>query len=137
MNLDSMDLLIIEDNPGDVVLAKEILSQVERPVSIRVAEDGETALSMLDEHLPNMVLLDLNLPRISGQDVLRAIRENPKSHAGPVIVFSTSDAERDVVAAYNGGANCYITKPVDLDRFFKVVRSIENFWLDVVRLPAS
>jgi len=137
VNLDSMDLLIIEDNPGDVVLAKEILSQVERPVSIRVAEDGETALSMLDEHLPNMVLLDLNLPRISGQDVLRAIRENPKSHACPVIVFSTSDAERDVVAAYDGGANCYITKPVDLDRFFKVVRSIENFWLDVVRLPAS
>ncbi|HWU40156.1 MAG TPA: response regulator [Candidatus Acidoferrum sp.] len=134
-------ILLVEDNPGDVRLMQEALKEGRTAIQLTVAGDGEEALAILDRrgrpdsYRPDLILLDLNLPRRNGREVLFEVKADPDLRRIPVIVMTTSRAEQDVHRAYNLNANCYITKPVDLDEFLHVVRSIEDFWLTVVTLP--
>jgi DNA-binding response OmpR family regulator len=141
-DLSTIEILLVEDNPGDVRLTQEGLAQARMHNRLWVANDGETALRMLrqeDPHedvpMPDLVLLDLNLPGLGGLDVLRAMRDDDVLRMVPVVVLSSSEADRDVVASYDLRANCYVTKPVDYARFVDVVHAIEQFWFSVVRRP--
>jgi CheY-like chemotaxis protein len=137
-----IEILLVEDNPGDARLALEALKEARVRNHLSIVEDGEAALEFLrregrytDAHRPDLILLDLNLPRKSGREVLEEIKADPDLHRIPVVVLTTSQAEEDIARAYDLNANCYITKPVDLDQFFNVIKTIEDFWLTVVRLP--
>jgi chemotaxis family two-component system response regulator Rcp1 len=137
-----IEILLVEDNPGDVRLAIEALKEAKVHNRLSTVADGEAALHFLqrkppynDAPRPDLILLDLNLPRKSGREVLAEIKADPDLKRIPVVILTTSQAEEDIVKAYNHSANCYITKPVDLDQFIKVVRSIEEFWLTIVKLP--
>jgi CheY-like chemotaxis protein len=139
-----VEILLVEDNPGDVRLAVEALKDAKVSNNLSIVTDGEAALEFLRREgqysnaaRPDLVLLDLNLPRKSGREVLCDIKDDPKLRTIPVVILTTSQAEEDILKAYNCNANCYITKPVDLDQFIKVVRSIEDFWLTIVKLPAN
>lgn len=139
-----IEILLVEDNPGDVRLAVEALKDAKVSNHLTTVTDGEAALEFLRRQgkwakapRPDLVLLDLNLPRKSGREVLCDIKDDPKLRTIPVVILTTSQAEEDILKAYNCNANCYITKPVDLDQFIKVVRSIEDFWLTIVKLPAN
>lgn len=136
------EILLVEDNPGDVRLTKEALREVGMSNPLHVARHGLEALDFLrqsgdfkDAPRPDLVLLDLNLPRLSGREVLKQMKDDPALRQIPVIVLSTSDAHRDVSESYALHANCYINKPVDFDDFLRVVQSIECFWLRLVKLP--
>lgn len=135
-------ILLVEDNPGDIRLTKEALKDAKVRNEITVVGDGEEALLFLHKQgkyaevkHPDMILLDLNLPRKSGLEVLKELKEDEGLKRIPVVVITSSSAERDIVRSYNLHANCFVTKPVDLDQFLEVVRSIENFWLSIVWLP--
>jgi CheY-like chemotaxis protein len=135
-------ILLVEDDPGDVLITTEALADSVVDYELAVVEDGEEALDYLNqrgEHegvtRPDLVLLDLNLPRVSGREVLAEVKAHPDLAAIPVIILSTSDAEDDVVTTYKLHANAYVTKPVDFDQFHQVVRSIDDFFLSIVRLP--
>ena len=138
------DILLVEDNPGDVRLTQEAFKEGQIQNRLHVVTDGVEAMSFLnqsgdfaDAPRPDIILLDLNLPRKNGDEVLEEIREDPILRPIPVIVLTSSQAEEDVVKSYNLCANAYLTKPVDPDRFTAVVRTFEEFWLSVVRLPAD
>jgi chemotaxis family two-component system response regulator Rcp1 len=137
----AIDVLLVEDNPGDVRLTEEALKEAKVANRLHIARDGVEALEFLRQSggngrpRPDLVLLDLNLPRMSGREVLHAIKTDPELMRIPVVVLTTSQDEADVLRAYELHANCYISKPVDLDQFMSVVRMIEDFWLTVVRLP--
>ena len=135
-------VLIVEDNPGDVELAKEALRETSLTLDVHVAENGEEALRFLQrdgdfaEAPPvDLVLLDLNMPKKTGHEVLGEMKADPDLRLTPVVVFTSSAAREDIEKAYDRYANCYITKPGDLDELVDVVRAIESFWLTVVRLP--
>jgi CheY-like chemotaxis protein len=137
-----IEILLVEDNPGDVRLTIEALKEGKVRNNLAVAKDGVEALAFLrrqgsytDANRPDLILLDLNLPRKDGREVLAEIKEDPALRRIPVVVLTTSKAEEDIVRTYDLHANCYITKPVDLEQFISVVRSIDDFWLSVVRLP--
>jgi two-component system, chemotaxis family, response regulator Rcp1 len=137
-----IQILLVEDNPGDVRLTREALRDGRVRNTLHVAEDGVEAMAFLrreppfaDAPRPDVILLDLNLPRKNGREVLAEVKSDPELMRIPVVVLTTSDDEHDVSRAYEYHANCYITKPVDLDRFLVVIRSIEDFWLSIVRLP--
>jgi CheY-like chemotaxis protein len=137
-----IEILLVEDSPGDVQLTIEALRDAKVSTNLHVAHDGEEALAFLrrtgtfeDAPRPDLVLLDLNLPKKSGHEVLTEIKNDPALRRIPVVVLSTSDAASDVLSAYDQNANCYVTKPVDLDRFWEVVRSIDQFWLRLAKLP--
>ena len=137
-----IEILLVEDNPGDVRLTQEALGEAKVRNNLAVARDGVEALSYLrreppfqDATRPDMVLLDLNLPRKDGREVLAEIKADPELRRLPVVVLTTSSAEKDVLESYNLYANCKITKPVDLDQFVGIVSSIEDFWLTIVKLP--
>lgn len=137
-----IEILLVEDNPGDVRLTEEVLKEGKINNVLNVVGDGVEALAFLhrqgryaDAKPQDLILLDLNLPKKSGIEVLREIKADPELRKVPVVVLTTSAAETDILQAYDLHANCYITKPVDLDQFVHVVRSIENFWLAIVRLP--
>jgi len=137
-----VDILLVEDNPGDVRLTEEALKESKIAVNMRVASDGIMALAMLhregeyaDQPTPDLILLDLNMPRMDGREVLRQIKSDEQLKHIPVVILTTSEAEKDIVQAYGLHANCYITKPVELDEFIEIVKSIEGFWLTVVKLP--
>ncbi len=137
-----VELLLVEDNPGDVELTREALEEARVRNRLHVVSDGEEALAFLrregrhaDAPRPDLVLLDLNLPRLGGREVLAAIKQSDDLRRIPVVVLTTSEAEKDVLGAYELHANAYIVKPVDLDQFLGVVRSIEGFWLAVVKFP--
>jgi chemotaxis family two-component system response regulator Rcp1 len=139
-----IEILLVEDNPGDVRLAVEALRDAKVANRLHIVEDGVEAMSFLrregryaDVPQPNLILLDLNLPRRDGREVLAEIKQDADLKRIPVVILTSSAAEQDVVQAYNLYANCYITKPMDLDQFLKVVRSIEDFWLIVVTLPQA
>lgn len=139
-----VDILLVEDSPGDVRLTREALAEGKLRNNLHVVEDGEQALAYLhrqdgdaDAPRPDLILLDLNLPRVDGREVLAHIKADPDLKRIPVVVLTTSSADEDVLRVYELAANCFITKPVDLDQFMRVVRSIEEFWLTVVRLPGS
>ena len=133
-------VLIVEDNPGDIELAKEALRETSLTLDLHVAEDGEEALDFLrqeqgDHPRTDLVLLDLNMPKVSGHEVLEEMKNDSELRLIPVVVFTSSSAREDIEAAYDRHANCYITKPGDLDDLVDVVRALEAFWLTVVRLP--
>ena len=137
-----IEILLVEDNPADVRLTTEVLKDAKLCNTIHVARDGVEALQYLrregtleDVPPPDLILLDLNLPRLDGRDVLVQIKNDPVLKRIPVVILTTSDAEQDILRSYELHANCYITKPVDLDQFVKVVQSIEDFWFSIVRLP--
>ena len=137
-----VEILLIEDNPGDVRLTIEAMKEGKILNHINVVNDGLEALEFLhrqgkysDVPRPDLILLDLNLPKKDGREVLAEIKEDPCLKRIPVVILTTSQAEQDIIKTYELHANCYITKPVDLDQFLSVARLIEDFWLTVVRLP--
>jgi CheY-like chemotaxis protein len=137
-----IDILLVEDNEGDIRLTKEVLRGSKVHNNLIVARNGVEALECLRKQgkfegtvRPDMILLDLNLPIMDGREVLAQIKEDPKLKRIPVVILTTSKAEEDILKTYNLHANCYVTKPVDLDQFVKVVRSMEDFWLAIVKLP--
>ena len=139
-----VEILLVEDNPADVHLTVEALRDARVHNNLHVASDGEEALAFLrrqaahkDAPRPDLILLDLNLPKKSGREVLAEIKAEPALRRIPVVILSTSEAKEDIASAYDLAANCYVTKPVDLDEFFQVVRAIDSFWLSLVKLPAT
>jgi len=137
-----IDILLVEDNPGDVRLTKEALKGAKVANRLHVVSDGVEALSFLhregefaDAARPDIILLDLNLPRKDGRQVLSEIKSDNDLRRIPVVVITTSEAEEDIVRTYDLGVNCYVTKPVDLEQFLKIVQTIEDFWLTIVKLP--
>jgi chemotaxis family two-component system response regulator Rcp1 len=136
-----VEVLLVEDNPGDIRLTQEAFKEGRVFVNLTVANDGVEAMELLKgqasngKRRPDLILLDLNLPRKNGREVLVEIKADEELRRIPVIVMTTSKAEQDIHRAYNLNANCYITKPVELDEFLNVVRSIEDFWLTIVTLP--
>ena len=137
-----IEILLVEDNPGDVRLTKEALKEGRFANRINVAVDGFEAMAFLrregkyaNASRPDLILLDLNLPKKNGREVLAEIKADSNLKRIPVVVLTSSQAEKDIVATYNLHANCYITKPVDFEQFICVVRSIEDFWFAVVKLP--
>jgi chemotaxis family two-component system response regulator Rcp1 len=137
-----IEILLVEDSPGDVRLTIEALKDAKVHNRLSVARDGVEAMEFLqkkepfkDAVRPDLILLDLNLPRKDGREVLAEIKGNLELRQIPIVVLTTSRAEEDVLRAYDLHANCYITKPVDFEQFMSVVKSIENFWLTVVKLP--
>jgi two-component system, chemotaxis family, response regulator Rcp1 len=138
------EILLVEDNPGDVRLTLEALKETPLPNHISVAKDGEEAIHFLRRHgafanapRPDLILLDLNLPKKSGREILSELKQDPKLRRIPVVVLTSSTAEKDVLEAYDLSANCYVTKPVDLDQYLDVLRKIQDFWLNVARLPTD
>ena len=137
-----VEILLVEDNQGDIRLLQEAFKEATLPSHLNIAEDGEKALAYLQRAMegsaairPDLILLDLNLPKKDGREVLAEIKKDARLLRIPVIVLTTSQAEQDIVKSYDLHANCYITKPVDLGQFIAVVRSIEQFWLMIVKLP--
>ena len=137
-----IEILLVEDNPGDVRLTREALKENKVHNNLYVVEDGVAALAFLhreapylDAVRPDLILLDLNLPKVDGREVLAEIKADNDLKRIPVVILTTSEAERDILETYNLHANCYITKPVDLDQFITVVKAIEGFWLTIVKLP--
>ena len=144
MNVNPIELLLVEDSEPDVRLTVEALREAKVKNRLWVVEDGVEAMAFLrqqdghaDAPRPDLILLDLNLPRKDGREVLREIKSDDSLKRIPVVILTTSKSEEDVLRAYDLHANCYITKPVDFNRFMEVVKSIEDFWLTVVRLPAN
>jgi two-component system, chemotaxis family, response regulator Rcp1 len=138
----AVEILLVEDNPGDVRLTREALREGKVHHNLHVANDGVAALAYLHqegEHAgaprPDLILLDLNIPKKDGRQVLEEIKVDTTLSRIPVVVLTTSQAEEDIARTYDLHANCYINKPVDFDQFMRVVKSIENFWLTIVRLP--
>jgi two-component system, chemotaxis family, response regulator Rcp1 len=139
-----IEILLVEDNPGDVRLTQEALRDAKVRNRLHVVADGIEATSFLrrqgkhaDAPRPDLVLLDLNLPKKSGREVLAEIKQDPSLKSIPVVILTTSAAEEDILRSYELHANCYITKPVGLDQFLKVVKTIDNFWLAIVKLPTE
>lgn len=137
-----VEILLVEDNEGDVGLVEEVFEEGRINNKINVAEDGEEAMQFLNREgkftnapRPDLILLDLNLPKKDGREVLKEIKEDDNLKLIPVVVLTTSKAEEDILKSYNLHANSYITKPVDFEQFIKVIKSIEDFWLEVVKLP--
>ncbi len=137
-----VEILLVEDNPGDVRLTIEALKDVKLLNRMHVAQDGVEALAFLRREgkyakspHPDLILLDLNLPKKDGREVLEEIKQDPDLKHIPVVVLTTSQAEQDIMKSYDKHANCYVTKPVDLDQFIGVIKSIEEFWLAIVKLP--
>jgi two-component system, chemotaxis family, response regulator Rcp1 len=134
--MNEVQILLIEDNEGDVILTMEALKEGRIKNKIDVASDGQAALDYLSSsvNLPDLILLDINLPKLNGLEVLSAIKTDKRLRTIPVIMLSTSGAENDILTSYNNHANCFIIKPVDFNRFMDVVRTIEDFWISIVKL---
>lgn len=138
----NVHILLVEDNEGDIVLAREALKDARIINKVSVSRDGDEALDFLyqrgnprNKEMPDLVLLDINMPRVSGFEVLTTIKKDERLKAIPVVMLTTSSSEKDIRFAYEHHANCYITKPVDMEKFIEVVQKVEDFWLSIVRLP--
>lgn len=138
----AIEVLLVEDSPGDVRLTREAFKDAKVHINLHVASDGAEAMAFLGHEgkhanvpRPDLILLDLNLPKKDGREVLAEIKENPALQCIPVVILTTSASDEDILKSYRLHANCYITKPVDLEGFLKVVKSIDSFWLSVVKLP--
>jgi len=137
-----IDILLVEDNPGDIRLTREVFKEGKVRNNLHVCCDGEEAMDYLqlrgkyaDAVRPDLVLLDLNLPRKDGRQVLQEVKQDPILRTIPIVILTTSAAEQDILRSYNLHANCYITKPVDLNQFVRVVNYIQDYWLEIVKLP--
>jgi two-component system, chemotaxis family, response regulator Rcp1 len=144
MELNLVNILLVEDNPGDVRLIQEVFEDGKIFNKLDIARDGEQAMSYLYQksrsqngHKPDLILLDLNLPKKNGAEVLVEIKADEKLKRIPVIILTASKAEEDIARAYNNHANCYLTKPIDLNQFINVVQQIKSFWLSIVQLPTK
>ncbi len=144
MPVPPIEILLVEDSPGDARLAMEALKEAKVLNHISVVPDGVEAMAFLrrkdgygDVPRPDLILLDLNLPKKDGREVLAEVKADPSLQHIPVVILTTSQAEQDIMRSYRLHANCYITKPVDLDQFLEVIKSVENFWLTVVKLPTG
>ena len=144
--LSNIDVLLVEDNPIDIMMTKKALEEGGFDIRLHVAEDGETASAFICEncistesnfHCPDLILLDLNLPRKSGREVLREIRAHPSTRRIPVVILTTSAEERDIRESYSESANCYIIKPVGLDDFKNAIKTIGEFWTQTAKLPPA
>jgi two-component system, chemotaxis family, response regulator Rcp1 len=140
----AVDILLVEDNPGDARLAVEALKESKLHNALHHVKDGVEAMDFLyrrGEHAgappPDLILLDLNLPRKDGREVLEEVKSDPDLRKVPVVILSTSQAERDMLRSYDLHANAYVVKPIDLDQFIEVVKAIEDFWFTIVRLPSK
>jgi two-component system, chemotaxis family, response regulator Rcp1 len=138
----AIEVLLVEDSPGDVRLTREAFKDTKVHINLHVAVDGVEAMAFLKREgahtnaiRPDLILLDLNLPKKDGREVLAEIKESPALKSIPVVILTTSASDADIQQSYQFHANCYISKPVDLEGFLKVVKSIDNFWLSVVKLP--
>ncbi|MBI4563134.1 MAG: response regulator [Planctomycetes bacterium] len=141
-NPQPIELLLVEDNPGDIRLTEEAWKESRSLYRLNVVSDGVEALAFLRKEgpyartpRPDMIFMDLNLPKRDGRDVLQEIKSDPVLRYIPVIVMTTSNADQDVLKSYSLHANCYISKPLDIDRFIQVIRTIEEFWINIVTLP--
>ena len=139
-----VEILLVEDNPGDVRLTKEALKEGKLINNLHAVGDGVEAEAFLrkqgkykNEPLPDLILLDLNLPKKDGRELLAEIKEDEHFKQIPVVVLTTSKAEADIIQSYESHANCYITKPVEMNQFIKIVQSIEHFWFSIVKLPPN
>jgi len=139
-----INILLVEDNPADARLIKEVFKDTKIKNELYVVKDGVDAMALLNQEneyanipRPDVILLDLNLPRKDGREVLKELKEDDTLKSVPIVVLTTSSAEEDIIRTYNNHANCYITKPVDFDQFLKVINAIEDFWLTVVSLPSN
>jgi len=136
-----VEVLLVEDNPGDVRLIQEVFKEAKIKNVLHVARDGEEAIQMLKQkgnplpRVPDLILLDLNLPKKDGRDVLIEIKRDKQLKCTPVVVLTSSTREEDLVETYKNNANCYISKPVELGQLIRVIQNIGNFWLDIVQLP--
>lgn len=135
-------ILLVEDNEGDVVLAREAFSDSRIRNTISVAHDGQEALDMIFREKeyanfpsPDLILLDINLPRVNGKEVLGKLKEHGQYKNIPVVILTTSDDENDIIESYRNHVNCYLVKPVDISKFLQMITAIENFWLSLVKLP--
>lgn len=142
MIVTAIDILLVEDNPGDIRLTREALRDSKIRNNLAVVEDGVEAMAYLrregqyaDSVRPDIILLDLNLPRMDGREVLREIKSDDTLKRIPVVILTTSESEDDILRSYDLHANCYIAKPVDFNRFITIVHTIENFWFSIVKLP--
>jgi len=139
-----IEVLLVEDSPGDVRLTQEAFKDAKVHINLNVASDGAEAMEFLNREgkhahapRPDLILLDLNLPKKDGREVLEEVKESPTLMSIPVVILTTSASDADILRSYRLHANCYITKPVSLDAFLEVVKSIDDFWLTVVRLPSE
>ncbi|HXB43201.1 MAG TPA: response regulator [Puia sp.] len=137
-------ILLVEDNEGDILLTREALEDAKIIVKLSVAKDGKEAIDFVnrqgkytDADVPDLVLLDINLPKKNGHEVLKYIKENEQLKHMPVIMLTTSSSDKDINSSYNNYANCFITKPVEVNDFLTVVSTIENFWISIVRLSTT
>jgi CheY-like chemotaxis protein len=135
-------ILLVEDDPGDVLIMREALEDSKILTDLHVVDNGESALEFLDRRgayadaaVPDLILLDLNLPRLDGREVLARVKSDPALRRIPIVVLTTSSAEEDIVRSYDLHANAYVTKPVDLDQFLNVVKQIDEFFITIVKLP--
>ncbi len=140
----AIEILLVEDNPGDQRLTQEALKEGKIRNNLYIVEDGQGAMDFLKKEgdfrempRPDLILLDLNLPKMSGQEVLSRIKVDEELKTIPVVILTTSNADEDILKAYNLNANCYITKPVDFDQFITVVNKIQEFWFTIVKLPGE
>ena len=139
-----IEVLLVEDDPGDVDLTLEVMNSAKIKINLNVVDDGLKAMEYLrktgdyaDSVRPDLIMLDLNMPKKDGREVLQEIKKDEKLKSIPVVILTTSDADEDIIKSYTLGASCYITKPVGLEQFAKVVESIENFWFTVVKFPLA
>lgn len=142
MNNKNLEILLVEDDPGDVDLMKESLKESKIAIDMSVVGDGVEAMTYLRKegryscvNRPNIILLDLNLPKKDGREVLQEVKNDDNLKEIPIVILTTSNAEQDIIKSYGLGANCYITKPVGFEQFRKVVNEIKNFWFTIVELP--
>lgn len=142
-SLQTIEVLLVEDNAGDIRLTQEALKESSLLIHLNVARDGEEAMAFLRHEgihagvpTPDLILLDLNLPRKDGREVLQEIKADADLKRIPVVVLTTSEADSDILTTYGLHANCYITKPVDMDQFIKIVKLLEEFWFTIVKLPS-
>ncbi len=138
----SINILLVEDNEGDIVLTTEAFEESKIANLMKVIRDGKAVIDFFEnlddkENAPDLVLLDINLPKMSGHEVLLYIKNNEKYKHIPVIMLTTSSSEKDILLSYKSHVNCYITKPIDVDDFMKAVTQIENFWINIVTIPKS
>jgi len=141
-HLKYIEILLVEDNPSDVRLTREALKESKMSINLHVVEDGASALRFLlregeyaNVPRPDLIILDLNLPKKTGHEVLARVKSEETLSRIPVVVLTASHADEDILKSYKLHANCYIVKPLDVDKFFTIVRSIENFWISIVKLP--
>lgn len=142
MKTESIDILLVEDNPADAELTRIAMEEVKMINNLHIVTDGEKAMDFLRQRgayagspRPDLILLDLNLPRKDGREVLAEVKADEALHSIPIVILTSSSAEEDILRTYKLHANAYITKPVDLEQFLRVVRSIEEFWVAIVKLP--